>query len=354
MGAPRLELRGIRKAYPSVVANDGIDLAVAPGEIHAVLGENGAGKTTLMKIIYGVRQAGCRRRSAGKAAPVHIANPAQRAQLGIGMVFQHFSLFETLTVAREHRAGAGRRAELRRTCRRASRECRQRYGLPLDPRPPRAHDVGRRAAARRDRPLPAAEPAPADHGRADVGADAAGGRQAVRDAAPARGRRLQHPLHQPQAGRDPRAVPRAPPCCAAAGSRARAIRARETHATLARMMIGGELPRPHHRDAGGEDRPALVVDAPRPRRPTIRSARRSRDIDLTVRAGEIVGIAGVSGNGQKELLAALSGERTLAQRSGAIRSAASASARVGRGARRRLGLALRARGAARAAAPCRR
>ena len=79
------------------------------------------------------------------------------------------------------------------------------------------------------------------------------------------------------------------------------------------MMIGGDLPHPRHREAHGGRR-ALVVDALDAARPTIRSARRSRDISLTVHAGEIVGIAGVSGNGQKELLAALSGERTLATR----------------------------------------
>ncbi len=94
---PRLSLRGIRKAYPSVVANDGIDLAVVPGEIHAVLGENGAGKSTLMKIIYGVVKP-----DAGEirweGRPVEIANPHAARSLGIGMVFQHFSLFETLTV----------------------------------------------------------------------------------------------------------------------------------------------------------------------------------------------------------------------------------------------------------------
>src|SRR5262245_50514206 len=94
----RLKLSGIRKTYPSVVANDGIDLTVRCGEIHAVLGENGAGKSTLMKIIYGaVRPDDGEIRWEGQ--PVIIANPARARQLGIGMVFQHLALFETLTVA---------------------------------------------------------------------------------------------------------------------------------------------------------------------------------------------------------------------------------------------------------------
>ena len=80
-----------------MVANDGIDLTVMPGEIHAVLGENGAGKSTLMKIIYGVT-----RQTEGEmfweGQPVTPDNPAHARTLGIGMVFQHFSLFETLTV----------------------------------------------------------------------------------------------------------------------------------------------------------------------------------------------------------------------------------------------------------------
>jgi simple sugar transport system ATP-binding protein len=95
---PRLRLRGIRKVYPGVVANDGVDLDVMPGEIHAVLGENGAGKSTLMKVICGVTPP-----TAGEmlweGAPALPADPAHARKLGIGMVFQHFSLFETLTVA---------------------------------------------------------------------------------------------------------------------------------------------------------------------------------------------------------------------------------------------------------------
>ena len=127
--APRLALRGITKAYPSVVANDGIDLDVAPGEIHALLGENGAGKSTLVKIIYGVVRA-----DAGEVRwdgrPVTIGSPGEARQLGIGMVFQHFSLFETLTVAENISLAVPGHSEL------SGRigEVSGRYGLPVDPR----------------------------------------------------------------------------------------------------------------------------------------------------------------------------------------------------------------------------
>src|SRR5690348_6080822 len=96
--APRLELSGITKRFPGVVANDSIDLVVAAGEIHAVLGENGAGKSTLVKIVYGIVRpdAGTIRWNGDVAV---VDSPARARSLGIGMVFQQFSLFETLTVA---------------------------------------------------------------------------------------------------------------------------------------------------------------------------------------------------------------------------------------------------------------
>ena len=126
----RLELRGIRKAYPSVVANDGINLKVSSGEIHAVLGENGAGKSTLMKIIYGAL-----RPDAGEifweGRPVTISNPAQARQLGIEMVFQHFALLETLTVA-ENIALAIRGDSLDSISRQVV-SVSERYGLPIEP-----------------------------------------------------------------------------------------------------------------------------------------------------------------------------------------------------------------------------
>ena len=94
----RLELTGVCKEYPGVRANDNVSLAVAPGEIHAVLGENGAGKSTLMKIIYGaVRPDAGSIRWNGN--PASISSPDVARSLGIAMVFQHFSLFETLSVA---------------------------------------------------------------------------------------------------------------------------------------------------------------------------------------------------------------------------------------------------------------
>src|SRR5438067_13176795 len=97
MNEPRLRMLGISKIYPSVVANAEVDLTVMPGEIHAVLGENGAGKSTLMKIIYGVTKP-TEGTMLWEGQPVVVDNPAHARALGIGMVFQHFSLFETLTV----------------------------------------------------------------------------------------------------------------------------------------------------------------------------------------------------------------------------------------------------------------
>src|SRR4051794_7578548 len=94
----RLELVDISKSYPAVKANDRVSLRVAPGQIHAVLGENGAGKSTLMKIIYGaVRPDAGEMRWNGER--VEVASPAEARALGISMVYQHFSLFDTLTAA---------------------------------------------------------------------------------------------------------------------------------------------------------------------------------------------------------------------------------------------------------------
>src|SRR5258705_12680821 len=98
VSAPALEMRGITKRYPGVVANDGIDLDVRPGEIHALLGENGAGKSTLMNVLYGLA-----RPDEGEilldGTPIQITGPSDAIERGINMVHQHFMLVPVLTVA---------------------------------------------------------------------------------------------------------------------------------------------------------------------------------------------------------------------------------------------------------------
>ena len=129
--APRLELLNISKRYPSVVANENVSLTIMPGEIHALLGENGAGKSTLVKIIYGAVKADSGAiRMNGEA--VDIANPAQARRMGIGMVFQHFSLFETLTVAENIALVLDEPFNLPKLSERV-KAVSERYGLPLDP-----------------------------------------------------------------------------------------------------------------------------------------------------------------------------------------------------------------------------
>ena len=329
---PRLALRGITRRYPGVLANDHVDLDVLPGEIHAVLGENGAGKSTLMKVSYGiVKPDGGTMRWEG--APVRIGSPARARKLGIGMVFQHFSLFETLTVADNIRLALD--AASAPGLPQRIRDVSARYGLTLDPaRHVHTMSVGERQRVEIVRCL------------------------------------LQNPrlliMDEPTSVLTPQAVLRlfetlrtlAGEGCSilyishkldeirALCHRATVLRAGrvtgecdprlETSASLARMMIGGNLPHPVHRTAHA-GAPALIVDsldvrAGDPFGTTLRS------ISFEVRAGEIVGIAGVSGNGQKELLAALSGERTLA-RDGAVTLCGTPVGTRDAFARRRLGLA---------------
>ncbi|MFI4923613.1 MAG: ABC transporter ATP-binding protein [Vicinamibacteria bacterium] len=330
---PRLALAGVTKVYPSVVANDGIDLAVLPGEIHAVLGENGAGKSTLMKIIYGVVKPDAGEiRWEGK--PVAIANPARARKLGIGMVFQHFSLFETLTVAENialaldaRHAGGDLPARIR--------DVSSRYGLPLDAdRHVHTMSVGERQRVEivrcllqdprlliMDEPTSVLTPQAVEKLFETLRRLSAEGCSILY---------ISHKLDEIRALCHRATVLRAGKVTGTCDPR------RESSASLARMMIGSDLPHPRHPEAHAREA-RLVVDGL-----TLASddpfGTSLSDIRLTVHAGEIVGIAGVSGNGQKELMAALSGERTVAD-AGVVRLMDVPAGRLDADARRALGLA---------------
>ena len=147
----RLSLSGITKAYPAVVANDSVSLSVQQGEIHAVLGENGAGKSTLMKIIYGAVQPD-EGTMHWNGQPVKVASPAAARALGISMVYQHFSLFDTLTAAENVWLGLDKAMTLPQVSQRIT-EVAHTYGLDVDPlRPVHSLSVGerQRVAERRE------------------------------------------------------------------------------------------------------------------------------------------------------------------------------------------------------------
>src|SRR6516225_7866823 len=130
--SPLLQTRGLTKRYGDFLANDSIDIEIWPRQIHALLGENGAGKSTLVKTIYGLVQP-----SAGEmlwqGRRLVLAGPSEARALGIGMVFQHFSLFENLTVAENVALGLDGRESFKAMSARLDQVARA-YGLPLDPR----------------------------------------------------------------------------------------------------------------------------------------------------------------------------------------------------------------------------
>ncbi|MEL7202765.1 MAG: ABC transporter ATP-binding protein [Pseudomonadota bacterium] len=126
-----LEVRGLSKAYPGVVANDDVSFSIAPGEVHALLGENGAGKSTLVKMVYGLVRpdAGSLHMQGQSFSP---ASPQEARSAGIAMVFQHFSLFEALDVAENVALGMENPPPKRELSERI-RDVSQTYGLPLNP-----------------------------------------------------------------------------------------------------------------------------------------------------------------------------------------------------------------------------
>ena len=329
---PRIELRGITKIYPAVVANKNVSLTALPGEIHAVLGENGAGKSTLMKIIYGVVKPDAGEvRWEGKR--VIVANPAHARELGIGMVFQHFSLFETLTVAENVSLALPGKPELGELGRRIT-EVSERYGLPVDPRRlVHSLSVGERQRVEiircllvnpklliMDEPTSVLTP------------------QAVRKLFETLRQLstegctilyISHKLDEIQELCTNATVLRGGEVTGHCDPR------QETPKSMARMMIGKDLPHPQH-GAAKTGEPRLVLaglnrESPDPFGTDL------KDLHLSVHSGEIVGIAGVSGNGQQELLAAISGEEPVSEKHPVILCGAEAG-RMSPAARRELGL----------------
>ena len=309
----RLQLQHITKRYPSVVANDDVSLAVAPGEIHSVLGENGAGKSTLMKIIYGSVKP-----DLGdvffNGQRVQVRNPQEARRLGISMVFQHFSLFDTLTVAQNVWLGLDKSLSLEQVSQRIAAKA-QDYGLDIDPlRPVHTLSVGEmqrveiiRALLTEPQLLILDEPTsvltPQAVERLFVVL-----RQLAQEGCSIL--YISHKLHEIRA--------LCTACTVLRGGRVTGVcdPREESNASLSRWMIGAEPAALNHQPkTPGEVRLAISG---------LTLAREDQfgvdlsDIQLNVRAGEVVGIAGVSGNGQRELLFALSGEDTRAEPSSIV------------------------------------
>ena len=329
---PRLQLSGISKRYPGVVANSDISLSVQPGQIHAVLGENGAGKSTLMKIIYGSVKP-----DAGGMAidgqPVQVRNPQQARALGISMVFQHFSLFDTLTVAENVWLGLDKHLKLAEVSQRI-RQTTQAYGLQLDPaRPVHTLSVGERqrveivrALLTRPKLLILDEPTSVLTPQAVENLFATLRKLALEGCSILY---ISHKLHEIRALCTACTVLRSGKVTGECDPR------RESNASLSRLMIGAEPPALQRREvkAGGIVMKITRLDLAKEDQFGVDL----HEMALQVRAGEVVGIAGVSGNGQKELLYALSGEDKRSD-AGSINIMGQRAGGMGPAQRRRLGL----------------
>jgi ABC-type uncharacterized transport system ATPase subunit len=328
----RLELSGISKQYPAVKANDDISLRVEPGQIHAVLGENGAGKSTLMKIIYGAVQPDAGR-MRWNGQDVVIKSPAQARALGISMVYQHFSLFDTLSAAENVWLGLDKSVPLSEV-RQRIREVAASYGLDVDPeRPVHSLSVGERQRVEIVRALlTKPQLLILDEPTSVLTPQAVERLFMILRQLSSEGCAILYISHKLDEIRE-----LCQHCTVLRGGRVTGeVDPRsQSNAQLSRLMIGAEPPRLRtERRAAG----ALALELQ-----GLSLAKSSpfgtdlQDIALRLHAGEIVGVAGVSGNGQQELLAALSGEDPRAP-AGSVRLFGTDIARASPRRRRRQGL----------------
>jgi simple sugar transport system ATP-binding protein len=302
---PLLQMTGMTKQYPGCLANDHVSLTIEHNQIHALLGENGAGKSTLVKIIYGVVRPD-EGEIVWEGQTVAIQNPGHAQRLGVGMVFQHFSLFEALTVTENIALGLGDAKE-REGLRERIVSISTEYGLPLDPDRV-VHDlsVGERQRIEIVRCLlqnpkllimdePTSVLTPAEVQRLFV---------TLRRLA-AEGCSILYISHKLE---EVRALCSAATIMRLGRNVARVIPAEKTVKELAEIMISAELHAPTARPrTASTAAPRLVLN-----KLTIRSPNEFgtdlKDISLSLAGGEILGLAGIAGNGQGELMDALSGE----------------------------------------------
>ncbi len=304
MTTPLLSINGLTKAYPGVIANDAVSFDSRAGEVHALLGENGAGKSTLVKMVYGLVKPDSGTMSL-RGAPYAPANPSAARAAGVAMVFQHFSLFDALSVAENVALGMEHPPPMRTLAARI-REVSETYGLPLDP----ARLTGDLSAGERqrveiircllqeprllimDEPTSVLTPQEVEILFATLRKLTAEGVAILY---------ISHKLEEIRALCDAATILRH-------GRNVGTCVPRETSAReMAEAMVGASFAAPrraaHTPGAVALEVAALSLPAPSA------FGRALRDVSFTLRQGEILGIGGVAGNGQDEVLAALSGER---------------------------------------------
>ncbi len=308
MTHPLLSLSSLTKAYPGVVANDDVSLEIAPGEVHALLGENGAGKSTLVKMIYGlVKPDSGQMQIHGRSYTPSEPRAARAA--GVGMVFQHFSLFDALSVAENIALGMENAPKLSALSAQIS-AVSETYGLPLSP----DRTVGDLSAGERqrveiircllqepkllimDEPTSVLTPQEVEILFKTLRKLSAEGTAILY---------ISHKLEEIRTLCDSATILRL-------GKVVGHCTPRETSARdMAEMMVGKLL---HTPTRAGKSAGEVVLNLASLKAPAPNTFGMSlKDISLELRAGEVLGIGGVAGNGQDELLSVLSGERTVAK-----------------------------------------